>query len=276
MPKIFVLILNYQRYQDTIRCVQALQKSDLPSNSKILIIDNSNDNQSQNILTTKFPKIKFIKSPYNHGFANGNNQGIRLAIKNQATHILIINPDVIVPKKFIKPLLKVFHNHPEAGLVAPVHQHRQNGQTFLGLGGKINWKTSKSEQINRPNITLTQAKKYPFISFACVLIKTEVFQEIGLLNELYFMYLEDVDYCLTAGKSGFTSYIQPQVIIKHFTSSSFSKPTQKLKISYFSQLKFIHRWLKFPITIYAYFYMTIFYIYLYFLWTYHYYKNKQK
>jgi GT2 family glycosyltransferase len=274
MTKIFILILNYNRHQDTTKCVQALQKSNLPKNTHIIIIDNSPTNQSKKVLTKTFPKIKLIKTPKNNGFAYGNNFGIRYALKNQASHIMIINPDVTVGKTFLKPLLNVFKTNPKAGLVAPVHQHQQNKQIFYGLGGKVNWKTTKCEHVNTKKFEIKDPKQYEFISFACVLIKREVFETVGLLNELYFMYLEDVDYCLTASKAGFGCFIEPKVIITHNTSSSFSIPTQKLKFSFVSQFKFIKRWLPLTKRPYAYIYMIFFYTYLYLLWTYHYHKNK--
>ena len=219
--------------------------------------------------------LKLIKTNKNRGFANGNNFGIRYALKNQATHVMIINPDLTVSKPFLKPLLDVFNTNPKAGLVAPVHRHQQNDQTLYGLGGKVDWKTTKCKHINTKELTLKKPTKYKFVSFACVLIKRGVFEKIGLVDELYFMYLEDVDYCLTASQAGFECYIEPRVKIKHNTSSSFSIPTKKLKISFVSQLKFINKWLKITKRPYAYAYMTIFYSYLYLLWTYNYHKNKQ-
>jgi GT2 family glycosyltransferase len=274
MAKVFILILNYNRPKDTIQCLDHLHSSNLPTGTEIVIIDNSESTRSSQILKKQFPKIKLIKTKQNLGFAYGNNIGIRYALKNQASHIMIINPDVTVPKSFLKPLLETFKQRPKAGLVAPVHQHQQNKQTFYGLGGSVNWHTTKCEHINTKGLKISNSTKYEFVSFACVLIKREVFEKVGLLNEQYFMYLEDVDFCLTAGKAGFASYIEPQVKIKHNTSASFSIPTQKLIISFKSQLKFITRWLNFPKSIYAYLYMALFYTYLYVLWTYHYYKNK--
>jgi len=273
--RVFIIILNYNRHQDTIQCINSLYKSDLPTGTEIVIVDNSETNKSKNILKKTFPQIKLIKTKENRGFANGNNFGIRYALKNKATHIMIINPDVVVSKPFLKPLLNTFKFKPKAGLVAPVHQHKQNNQVFFGLGGKVDWRTTKCEHINTKTLSFKTPKKYQFVSFACVLIKREVFEKIGLLNELYFMYLEDVDYCLTATQAGFQCFIEPKVRIKHNTSSSFSIPTKKLKISFVSQLKFINRWLKFPQSLYAYVYMTLFYSYLYLLWTYHYHKNKK-
>lgn len=276
MSKIYIIILNYNKHEDTTNCINHLHKSNLPANTKIIIVDNSTTDQSKKILSKTFPDIKLIKTKKNRGFANGNNFGIRLALKDNATHVMIINPDVTVGKSFLKPLLKTFDLNPKAGLVSPVHQHKQNGQTFFGLGGRVDWKTTKCEHLNTKGLALKKPTKYQFVSFACVLIKREVFEKIGLLNELYFMYLEDVDYCLTASKAGFDCLIDPKVKIHHDTSSSFDIPTQKLKISFVSQLKFIKRWLKFPRNAYAYVYMVFFYSYLYLLWTYHYYKKDNK
>lgn len=274
MTKVFIIILNYNRHQDTTKCIKALQKSDLPKNTQIIIVDNSKTTESKKILSKTFPKIKLIKTPKNKGFAYGNNFGIRFALKHQASHVMIINPDVTVPKNFLKPLLKVFKTHPGGGLVAPVHRHKQNKKTFFGLGGKVNWQTTKCEHVNTKQLKKESSKQYEFVSFACVLIKRKVFKKIGLLNELYFMYLEDVDYCLTANQAGFKCFIEPSVRVKHNTSSSFVIPTQKLKLSFISQLKFIRRWLPLYKRPYAYVYMVCFYAYLYILWTYHYHKNK--
>ena len=275
MTKVFIIILNYNKHEDTTNCINHLHKSDLPSGTEIIIVDNSQTDESKKVLSKAFPKIKLIKAKENKGFANGNNLGIRFALKNKASHIMIINPDVTVGKSFLKPLFETFNSKPKAGLISPIHSHQQNKQTFFGLGGKINWQTTKCEHLNTNKLTLKEATKYQFVSFACVLIKKEVFEKTGLLNELYFMYLEDVDYCLTAGQSGFDCLIEPKVKIHHDTSSSFAIPTQKLKISFVSQLKFIKRWLKFPKSTYAYIYMIFFYSYLYLLWTYHYYKKRK-
>src|SRR5688572_23110023 len=99
-PRIFILILNYKRHQDTKRCLNSLLASNLPLNTKIIVLDNSPTNESLKVLKENFPKIKIIKNKTNLGFAAGNNVGIRYATKHNATHILILNPDTIVPKNF--------------------------------------------------------------------------------------------------------------------------------------------------------------------------------
>jgi GT2 family glycosyltransferase len=97
----------------------------------------------------------------------------------------------------------------------------------------------------------------------------EVFKKIGLIDERYFMYLEDVDFCLSARKAGFLIGLSPRVIVDHKQSASFKKPTDKLKISFVSHLKFILKWLKFPQNLFPLGYQLLFYPYLYVLWTIH-------
>lgn len=272
--KIFCLVLNYRHFLDTEKCLASLFRSDAPKGTNYLIIDNSPDNLSARYFKVNLPRIKVIKNADNFGFAKGNNVGIRYALKQGATHILIINPDVVVGKRFFKPLLSNLTKDKKAGIAAPAIRHEQNGQTFFGLSGKVDWRTGKATHRNLRRLPKTKkVTRAEFVTFACVLVKTEVFKKIGLLEERYFMYLEDVDYCLRAGQVGFQLLLDQNVVVDHATSSSFEKPTGKLPISFRSQLTFINKWLFFPKNILPTIYTLFFYPYLYLLWTYQYHKK---
>ena len=271
--KVFVIVLNYNRPQDTIKCITSLQKSHPPKSTQFVIVDNSQNKHPHNIFSTKFSRLKYIKSPKNLGFAGGNNQGIEYSLKHGATHILIVNPDVIVPDKLISSLLSVFAKNPDAGIVAPIHKHQQKNLNFYGYGGNVDWKLAKFTHENSRKKKYTSPKEYDFVTFACVLISRETFQKTNLLDDDYFLYIEDVDYCLQARKQGLLSYIDPRVVIDHHTSSSFDNPTSKLKYSLRSHLKFIFKWYNFPKVLVPLVYNLYFYTYLYLLWTYQYYNN---
>ncbi len=272
-PKIFCLVLNYQHFLDSGKCLTNLLKSDLPTGVEFLIVNNSPDDSSNKYFRRVFPKIKVIRNGGNFGFAKGNNVGIRYAMKQGASHVLIINPDVTVGRRFLKPLLSGLTSDKKAVIVAPAIRHEQKGETFFGLQGKIDWKTGKASHLNVRRLPKNKgAKGIEFVTFACALIKTEVFGKVGLLDERYFMYLEDVDYCLSARRAGFKILLDQGVVVDHLTSSSFRKPTDKLLISFRSQITFIYKWLKFPKNIFPIGYTLFFYPYLYLLWTYHFYK----
>ena len=267
--KVAVVVLNYTRHLDTIKCVKALLKSDLPRGCEIICVDNSPEKKSATEIKKKFPQIHLIKSAQNLGFAGGNNLGITFALKQGAGHILIINPDVVVGRFFFAPLLAVFNQEAQTGLVAPALKHFQNNQLFYGLEGSVDWCFALAKHLNLPQLPKKALRPAQFVTFACVLIKAEVFHQVGLLDDGFFMYLEDVDYCLRARQAGYKIFLHPAVIVAHATSSSFKRATDKLPISFKSQIRFINKWLLFPKNIIALIYAFLFYPYLYLLWTYH-------
>jgi hypothetical protein len=257
MSKVFCLILNYNRQEDTVKAVESLISSKLPLGTEIIIIDNGRENLRK-FFAHSVPSAIYLKSPGNIGFAAGNNQGIKYALTHSATHILIMNPDVTVPRDFLLPLIKL-----DKDLVAPAHTE---GNGSYGLGGTVDWKWCSFPHENVSSLPQT-LKRYDLLTFACVLIKRKVFEVAGLLDERYFLYLEDVDYCISAARAGFTLYLDSSVVVRHQTSSSFDDPRAKIKFSFNSSFIFIKKWYKFPWNILPLLHTLYFYPTLYILWT---------
>lgn len=269
MPKkISAVVLNYKHQVDTINCLEALTETDLGRDIDYYIVDNSPNKEVEKDFQSRFPKVNYTASPANLGFAAGNNLAIKKALKSESQYILIINPDVTVNHDFFVPLLKNFSD-PSVGIVAPVIYHSQNGKYFYGLDGSVNWKLAKPQHRNLTVINNRRPINSEFVTFACVLISADTFKKTGLLDEGYFMYLEDVDYCLSARKAGQRIILDPSVVVSHRTSSSFAKPTDKLFISFKSQLHFINKQYGPHNRIVPYLYAITSYTYLYVLWTYH-------
>lgn len=266
--KISAVILNYRHPQDTIKCIQALMNSRGSQEVEYFIVDNSPELAVEKRFKKLFPKVNYLASPKNPGFAAGNNLAIRQSLKKGSEYLLIINPDVTVSHDFFVPLMKHFDD-PKVGLVAPVITHTQKGQKTYGLEGKVDWRLAKPEHRNLPVLPSLKPVIAEFVTFACVFISTDTFQKAGLLDEGYFMYFEDVDYCLTAGKFGKRIVLDPSVSVAHNTSSSFKRPTQKLYISFCSHLRFIKKWLPLSRRLIPYLYTLTLYPYLYLLWSYH-------
>lgn len=273
--KISAVILNYKHPKDTINCIHALMKADSGKEVEYYIVDNSPNLGTEKEFKKQFPKINYISSPTNPGFSAGNNQAIRKALKTGSQYVLIINPDVTVGRILFTPLLKHFQDT-KVGIVAPAISHTQKNLKMFGLEGKVNWKLAKPEHRNIKSLRSKNPINCEFVTFACVLISTDTFKKVGLLDEGYFMYFEDVDFCLSAKRKGMVIILDPSVIVAHETSSSFKHPTQKLIINFKSHLRFINKWLS-PINrIRPLIYVLILYPYIYLLWTYHELKYKHK
>jgi hypothetical protein len=257
MSKVFCLILNYNRKHDTVHAAESLLSSKLPKHTEIVIIDNGQANLEK-FFAKQVPSAFYIKSPGNIGFAAGNNQGIRYALEHGATHVLIMNPDVTVPRDFLFPLIKL-----DKDLVAPAHTE---GKGSYGLGGTIDWKWCRFPHDNVTKLP-NKPQQYDLLTFACVLIKRDVFRVAGLMDERYFLYLEDVDYCVTARRAGLALYLDPRVVVTHMISSSFDDPRGKIKFSFKSSFIFIKKWYHFPANLLPVLHTLYFYPSLYVLWT---------
>ena len=265
--KLSAVILNYKHPEDTISCLRALKKSEDGDRAVYYIVDNSPDPKVEERFKKLFPKIHYIGSPTNPGFAAGNNLAIRQALKAGSSHVLIINPDATVGHSFFRPLLTHFSDK-KVGIVAPVIYHEQIRRKIYGLEGKVDWKYAKPEHRNLSDVHELGPIISEFVTFACVLISADTFKQAGLLDEEYFMYFEDVDYCLSAGRVGKKIILDPSVVVFHNTSSSFKRPTQKLLISFKSHLRFITKWLPPTKRLVTYIYAFTLYPYLFLLWTY--------
>lgn len=237
--KIAVVTVNYNNAKDTSECIRSFYKLDTSGLeiSIIMVNNGSTEKESQN-LKEKFPEIIFINSSVNKGFAGGNNLGIKKATENKADYILLINNDATVQNKdFFQNLLKS-----KEEIISPLIIFKKNGKTTYDFGGKVDWLFGRNTHINSSNKKYDGNTKPDYISGACLFIKAIVFRKIRLLDDKYFLYYEDVDFCLRAKKAGFKLGINSKSQIFHHLSSSASKlGKRKIKILADSHLRFCMR-----------------------------------
>lgn len=104
IEKVAFVILNYNNSQDTVECIESVQKIDY-KNFEIILIDNDSTDDSVDILSSKFPEITLIQTGINLGYAGGNNVGIKKAIDSKADYICVLNNDVVVDTNFLTILI---------------------------------------------------------------------------------------------------------------------------------------------------------------------------
>ncbi len=269
-----VILLNFNHQDDTIKCIKALQKCKWESKPIFYIVDNSPQSTNVELFNSLGVEIKYFPQSNNGGFAKGINTGLRKALRNSADFFLIINPDVTVGPDF--PIILNNFQDDHVALVAPAIRHTQNKKVMYGLDGIVDWKYAKATHFNTTKIKNNDTVDAKFVTFACVILSRKALKTVGYLDERYFMYLEDVDYCFTARIQNQKIVLDPKIIVDHNTSSSFSRPTKKLPISFLSQIKFINKWLPLSKRIVPIIYHFFAYFYLYLLWTYHYAKNNRQ
>lgn len=197
LPKVFIIILHYKNWNDTNECLASLDRLDYDNFEKV-IIDNDKDNK---------------------GFAGGNNLGIKQALERGADYILLLNNDTIIDQPdFLKKLVEAGEREERVGILGPMI-YGYGTEKIHFAGGKINRLYTKGRHITKLKIKSQKSKVVDYITGACILIKRKVIEKIGLMDENYFLYCEDVDWCLRARKAGFLCTVVEESRISHKVSS---------------------------------------------------------
>jgi len=245
-PKVSIIILNWNGWQDTLECLDSLLKITYP-NYEVIVIDNGSTNESLAKLKMNPPAggeklkvdgpsdsaqgkqgFKIIENKENLGFAGGNNVGIKYALENGADYVLLLNNDTLVSETFLSELLSQAEKNKAFGLFGPkiYFWPRTSPERIWFTGGRINWLKTKGWHVNydakENSLPETGAKliEADYITGCGLLIRREVIEKIGHLSDDYFLYYEDTDYCLKAGAAGWKCGIVPSARIWHKVSRS--------------------------------------------------------
>jgi len=233
--KLAVVIVNYKTPRMVIDCVRSLLPELQGIDAQVVIVDNlSGDDSVPSIQAwlddQALPAslVRLLESPGNLGFSGGNNVGIRAV---SANYYLLLNSDTLVRPGAIQTLLETAEKFPDAGIVSP---------KLVGVTGEVQMscfkfhrplgelvdtaQTSIIDRLLRPFViripVLADVVESEWTSFACVLVRKQVFDEVGLLDDQFFMYFEDVEFCYRARAAGWMIVHNPATEIVHIHGGS--------------------------------------------------------
>lgn len=230
--KIAVIILHYGKVETTKNCLRELSKK--IGDNKVVLINNTTDDISS--LSKIIPGTVLINNKKNLGFAAGVNVGIKLAMKDSAvTHIFLMNNDLSISSGSFNQLVLTFNKFGKAGIVSPI-LHHPLGYDWGGKFNKWTGMVKHKNWINKPKTT----QSVQHVAGAAMMISREVIDKVGMFDERFFLYFEDLDFCLRATSASFTIHINPDVIADHAVSTG-SSALGRTKFQWRSHLQFISK-----------------------------------
>ncbi len=247
-PLVYIIVLTWNGKKDTLECLSSLKGIVYP-NYRVLVVDNASVDGTAEQVRTQFPDVELIVNKDNFRFAGGNNVGIEYALSKNADYILLLNNDTTVDKTFIDELVTTAQSDIQIGMVGPKMYYYTDPNRIWYAGGKIEWwKGWISHKGVREidNGQFDQTTETDFVSGCCILVKREVVEKVGMLDPAYYIYGEDVDWCVRASRAGYKLMYEPKAKIWHKLSVStgghlsWFKNWNKLK----SQLRIMVRYAK--------------------------------
>lgn len=222
IPKVFIIVLNWNRHQDTIECIHSIRKINYPR-YEIVIVDNGSTDGSEEILRHAFPDIKFIQNGENLGFAEGNNVGIRYALKNGADYTVILNNDTAVDEGFITELVKAAESDSSIGIASSKIYFYDQPDIIWYAGAILDLKTGKSKHIGYNEKDAGQYDTMRETDRACgcsMMISRRACEAVGLMDPEYFCYGEEVDWSLRTRNAGYKVVFVPGSKVWHKISAT--------------------------------------------------------
>jgi GT2 family glycosyltransferase len=195
------VILNYRTADETILAVRSLQAAD-DDVSPIVVVDNGSNDGSLSAFRQHLTGVEVIELPANDGFSVGCNAGIQRALQAGATHVLLLNSDIIVPPRMLSELFRVLDRDPRIGVVSPVVRRRRSPDLVESLGLSYDLRSGRMRMIAH-GAHVDSVSRFDFrlvdaVSGCAMLVRRDVFETVGPLRSEYFFGFEDLDFCCRA------------------------------------------------------------------------------
>jgi GT2 family glycosyltransferase len=225
-PRVAVLVLNWNNAQDTLSCLESLEHLEV-GRVQIIVVDNGSSDDSVAAIEAAFPDIVVLANGQNLGYAAGNNVGIRLALDQDMQYVCILNNDTVAESGFLSRLSEVMSSDSSIGVVTPVLVEDSDPDLVWAAGANIDNEKGIVVRNMSGNSLEALNGKQPFevdvAPGAAMLVKSEVFREVGLFDDDYFLYYEEVDWCNRVRKRGYRIVLVPSSRVRHKVSATLGR-----------------------------------------------------
>ncbi|HEX9909230.1 MAG TPA: glycosyltransferase family 2 protein [Thermoplasmata archaeon] len=235
-----VLILNFNGFEDTCRCVESLRSDpDIPRED-VVIVDNGSSDGSPERLKNAFPGLTVLETGANLGFAKGYNWAIKKLLDSHYGSILLLNNDTVVHRGALRALVETLQTDKTIGVVGPLILN-MGTEIVQSAGIGIQWEKSKpvfllngEKAVDMPE----EIRDVDFVSGSAMLVRTEALDKVGLFAEHFFMYAEEEDLCLRMRSAGYRVVCNTKARVEHKMEATVSKYPE-LRARYYPRNRFL-------------------------------------
>ncbi|HCV44267.1 MAG TPA: glycosyltransferase family 2 protein [Bacteroidetes bacterium] len=255
-PLVYIIIVNWNGKDITLDCLGSLSRLSY-RNTKVVVVDNASSDGSVEEIGKRFPTVVLLEMRENLRFAGGTNAGIRYGLDHGAEMFLLLNNDTTVDPEFLSAMVERLGSSSDVGMVAPkIYYHGDPNRIWFAGGSISMWTGTMKHNGIREDDTgqFDTAREIEYTTGCCILVKREVVEKVGVLDESFSMYTEDADWSMRVRRAGYAILFEPKAKIWHklSVSSGGHLSWYKMKNKFISNLRFFSRyaawyhWLVFP------------------------------
>ena len=245
-----IIIVTYNSATEIGPCLDSLVGHTEPFPTTITVVDNASSDGTVGMVRARWPGVQVIESPTNAGFSRANNLGIRAT---GGDYVLLLNPDTVAPPGAIQTLVRGLAAHPDAA-IAGARLLSEHGFPELSWGDPIGpWNELKRKVfstlyhrkirsiVRKVDQLSRQAREVSWVSGACMVIRRPDLEAVGLIDERFFMYTEDVDLCIAMTKRGRTVLYVAGAELLHYRGRSAARNPATERLYRRSQLAYYEK-----------------------------------
>lgn len=258
MSSLAVVILNYNRADLLADCLASIAASPTRCDLSVWVVDNASTDGSAAMVRERFAWVHLIESPVNGGFSAGNNLALRqiLALPDPPDYILLLNNDTVVPPGALDGMVDYLDHHPPVGVVGPKlllpdgsldlacrRSFPTPAIAFYRLFGLARL-FPRSRRFAAYNLTYLDPDvetEVDAVVGACMMVRTSVVREVGLLDEAFFMYGEDLDWAYRIKQYGWKVVYYPEVTVYHYKRAASSRRPMPSIRAFYDAMRLFHR-----------------------------------
>ncbi|MDY6973499.1 MAG: glycosyltransferase family 2 protein [Thermodesulfobacteriota bacterium] len=235
MISIDIIIVNYNSTDHLLRCLRSVFDDLNGAAAKIFVQDNASEDNVDR-LNEIFPTVRLCNNGHNIGFSKAVNKALKIST---AEYVLVLNPDTYLFGGFFEPVVGYMDRHPDVGILGPrilnsdgslqgsARSHPSALTAFFGRSSVLS-KWFPSNRVTRSNLLTSRSDgvnpmEADWVSGACMLVRREAVKDVGLMDERFFMYWEDADWCRRMRAKGWKVVYFPRISIVHYVGASSEK-----------------------------------------------------
>jgi N-acetylglucosaminyl-diphospho-decaprenol L-rhamnosyltransferase len=260
-----IVIVNYRTCDLLRECLQSIYESRGDFSYQVCVVDNCSQDGSCAMVETEFLQVRLIESEVNGGYAYANNLGLRAfgfaqtcdgkSLESMPRYALLLNPDTLLPPSALQEMLNFMETHPGAGVAGPRlvladgsldlacrRSFPSPEVSFYRMVG-LSKLFPRSRRFGRYNLTCLdpdEVTEVDSVVGAFMLVRAEALKQVGLLDESFFMYGEDLDWAYRIKKAGWKVYYNPQVTVLHYKRAA-SRHSRKATYEFYRAMHIFYR-----------------------------------